>query len=127
MTKNIIAYFNYMNDYKIFRNGFEQIFTGKNSVTIGFKSNGEFRRTVFVGVYAAFSFIENGIYEIRGDTIITTTKSIDSYTQLDNDLIDREEYYIKNSNTADYLTDKSKFIYKLVRFRELEQIYNEEY
>ena len=122
-TKDFIAYYNFLNDYKVFRNGFQRIFTSKNSETIGLKSNGEFRRTVFVGVYAAYSFTENGVYEERGDTIITKIQSVDCYTNMNVDLIGHIDYYVKSSNSNAYLIDKTNNKYELINFRELETIY----
>ena len=126
MTRNIVVHFNYLNDYKIFKTGFEQIYTGKNFVTIGLKSNGEFRRTVFVGDYAAYSFIENGLYQIKGDTIVTKTCSIDSYIKINKDLTGQVEYYAISGNSVDDLVDKSSTRYKLVNYKELEKMYKED-
>jgi len=120
---DLIAYFNYQNDYKIFRNGFQQIFISNNSETLGLKSNGEFRRTIFVGIYAAYSFTENGFYEIKGDTIITEVKSVDCYNGMNTDRIGHIDSYIKSPNSPFYLIDKSKNRLEMIQFNDLEKIY----
>ncbi|MDD2799545.1 MAG: hypothetical protein PHV20_13220 [Bacteroidales bacterium] len=127
-TKSIdlTVYYNYMHDYKIFKNGFEKIFTSKNSITLGLESNGKFRRTTFVGIYAAYSFTENGLFEIKGDTLITKTQSIDCYNNMNMNLIGHIDYYTTKQDSIDYLIDKNNIRYNLIQFKALEKDCNKQ-
>ena len=123
-SNDFIVYYNFMHDYKIFKTGFQQIFIGNNSVTLGLKNNGEFRRMTFVGIYAAYSFIENGLINQNGDTVITQTKSVDCYNNMNMDRIGHIENYIKKHDSIDYLIDKNNIRFNLIKFKDLEKEYN---
>lgn len=118
---DFMTYFNYMNDYKIFRTGFKQIFKNQFRV-LGLKENGEFRRTTFVCHYAAYSFIENGLYEINGDSLTLKTLSIDSYNNLDNNLIGHIDTCIIKQCSIEYLDMEKKNRYSLIQFKDLEKL-----
>jgi len=115
---DLMTYYNYMNDYKIFRSGFKQIYKNQLGV-LGLKENGEFRRTTFVCHYAAYSFIENGLYKINGDTLILKTLSIDSYNNLDNNLIGHIDTCIIKQGSIQYLDNEIRNRYSLIQFKEL--------
>jgi len=116
------AYYDILNDYKVFQKGFKSIYEGIS--TIGFKDDLTFRRTTFVDNYATYSFIENGVYRLNGDTIITKTISIDCYDlNLVQKHVNRLEYYLIRKDTCSYLIDQNKNKYHLTTFGKLTSKY----
>ena len=121
---NIKARYNYMYDYNIFRTGFSKIYSKSDeySVRIGLMPDNKFRKTVFIGNFTGYSFIENGTYKIIQDTLFTKTISVDSYYSDDSiKYTGSENFYIIQKNTSEYLIDKYKNKYQLEKFSVIDE------
>jgi len=121
------AYYNPYNDFKIFKSGFKNIYQSRSS-TLGFKENMTFRKTNFIDNYFIYSYIENGVFEIRQDSIILKTISIDGYnSNLTNSLLNKVYFFRiqQDSILVDQTNEKfypKTFLQLKVQFDEINKL-----